>query len=38
MMDIRENVINDVMKAMSPLLDTLHLQMMEVAVRNASMD
>ena len=34
-MDIRENVINDVVTAMSPLLDAVKLQMLEGAVRGA---
>ena len=33
--DIRENVINDVVTAMSPLMDTMRLQMLEGAVRGA---
>lgn len=35
MPDIRENVINDVVTAMSPLMDTMRLQMLEGAVRGA---
>ncbi|HIT65828.1 MAG TPA: site-specific integrase [Candidatus Merdisoma merdipullorum] len=33
--DVRENVINDVVTAMSPLIDTMRLQMLEGAVRGA---
>ena len=33
--DVRENVINDVVTAMSPLMDTMRLQMLEGAVRGA---
>lgn len=33
--DVRENVINDVVAAMSPLIDTMRLQMLEGAVRGA---
>ena len=35
MPDIRENVINDVVTAMSPLMDAVKLQMLEGAVRGA---
>lgn len=34
-MDIRENVINDVVTAMSPLMDSMELNMLEGAVRGA---
>lgn len=33
MPDIRENVINDVVTAMSPLMDSMELNMLEGAVR-----
>lgn len=35
MPDIRENVINDVVTAMSPLMDSMELNMLEGAVRGA---
>ena len=35
MQDIRENVINDVVTAMSPVVDNIRLQMLEGAVRGA---
>ena len=34
-MDVRENVINDVVMAMSPMMESIRLQMLEVALRNA---
>lgn len=33
--DVRENVINDVVTAMSPLMDSVKLNMLEGAVRGA---
>lgn len=35
MIDMRESVINDVVRVMSPMMDSIHLQMLEGAVRGA---